>query len=185
MKGFLMLGLALWLVACSSHPPTDNESIKPGDSTLDSKHCPQLKDLNGLSIIGEVEYATINSVFTAPARIDTGAETTSIDARHIKKLDRDGQAWVAFEVHGRDKQVDKFKLPISRSVKIKRHGGESIERYVVQMTVKVGQRSAFIEVSLADRSSFEYAILIGRNFLQGQALVDVQGKFLTLDEAND
>ncbi len=185
MKKLSIVGLILFLAACASNPPVEYEAVQSSDSEKATEDCKSTSQSSDLMVIGEVEYVTVEDAFTQQARIDTGAQTTSIDARNIKKFERDGKAWVDFELHGRDKQVQHFKLPVSRTVNIKRHGGEPIERYVVQMNVKIGEHAELIDVSLADRESFEYAILIGRNFLQGHALVDVRHKFLALDEAKE
>ena len=50
-----------------------------------------------LKVIGEVEpvyFLPMKSPFLS--RIDTGAETSSVDADHVVSFERDGEKWVAF-----------------------------------------------------------------------------------------
>lgn len=133
--------------------------------------------------LGQVEYVDIMPMgFRQKARIDTGAETTSIDAVDIVEFERDGRAWVQFAV--KDRNTDEsvmIKAPIKRTVLIKQHGNGDIRRQVVLLTLAIGELKEEVEVTLADRENFEYPILVGRNFLQGRALVDVSRKFLSLE----
>ena len=61
----------------------------------------------------------------------------------------------------------------SPSGAIKQNGGPDERRYVVRMWISVGDSRSRIDVNLADRSGFEYPLLIGRNFLTDTMIVDV------------
>ena len=137
-----------------------------------------------IKTIGQVEYVDIlPEGIRQKARIDTGAETTSIDALDIEYFERDGKSWVKFKViHRRSGNVTEFTKSIVRNVLIKRHGAKNDRRPVVKMTLAIGSIKKKIEVSLTDRSKFEFPVLIGRNFLYGDIMVDVSNKFLMLDK---
>ena len=64
-----------------------------------------------------------------------------------------------------------------KSILIKRHGEESQRRYVVKMRVVLGNVSQLISVNLNDRDSYQYPVLIGRNFLRDYFIVDVAKKY--------
>jgi len=124
-------------------------------------------------IIGATEHIKIEPPeLTLRARIDTGAKTTSIDARDIIPFERDGKRWVKFSVYDGDEE-HKVERPVFDTVLIKRHGGESQRRYMVKIRISVDKVSQLIPVSLTDRSSYEFPILIGRNFLKDYFIVDV------------
>lgn len=56
-----------------------------------------------LKVIGEVEpvyFLPMKSPFLS--RIDTGAETSSVDADHVVSFERDGEKWVAFNLVNRE-----------------------------------------------------------------------------------
>ena len=56
--------------------------------------------------------------------------------------------------------------PVERWVSIRRRGGGSIIRPVVMMDLCIAGRRVKGEVNLADRSGFNYPLLIGRNMLR-------------------
>lgn len=129
-------------------------------------------------IIGELEevYLPVYKAFLK-GRIDTGAQTSSVHAKEIVPFERDGEKWVRFKVIDNQKGEIQIKKPIVKTIKVKRHGEESQERYVVHMRLNVSSMSQYIEVSLTDREQYKYPVLIGRNFLQGNALVDVNRRY--------
>ena len=134
-----------------------------------------------LFVIGEVEPVSIKKAgLTMSARIDTGADTSSLTATDIIEFERDGKRWVKFTVKdpisGKTAEV---KSKLVRTVLIKWHGGESIERPVVKLRARLGEVELVREFTLADRSFFEFPVLIGRNFLNGKFIVDVNRKYST------
>ena len=106
------------------------------------------------------------------ARIDTGAKFTSIDARDIIPFERDGKKWVKFTMKKGSKEFH-VERPIYDTVLVKQHGKDPLRRYMVKVRISAGEVSQLIPVSLTDRSKFEYATLIGRNFLKDYFVVDV------------
>ncbi len=168
-----VLSFAL-LVVISSGCVSGNKPVPvpvPGDK--DKTHL-----LDDRFIIGEVEPVMIKKTgFTMPARIDTGAQTSSLDAVDIIVFERDGKRWVKFTVKDpKSGKTAEIESKLVRIVKIKRHGGQPIERPVVKLRAMLGTQEQKGEFSLTDRSSFKYPILIGRNFLDGKWIVDVSRK---------
>ncbi len=164
----------MFLLGCESLP-TDDSAKTPVD-------CPPLS--NSVATLGEVEWVTINPQgIRQKARVDTGAQTTSVGVLNPRRFERDGERWVAFTIKDRDSGKETvIKRPIKRIAKIKRHNAESVERLVVELMLSMGSISEETEVSLADREKFEFPVLIGRNFLEGAAVVDVSRKFVTLEQ---
>jgi len=64
-----------------------------------------------------------------------------------------------------------------RTAWIKQHGAPSYPRPVVRLTICVGGISKEVEVSLVDRSNYQHPLLIGRNFLVGDLIVDPGATF--------
>jgi len=129
-------------------------------------------------IIGAVEMVKISPPQVSyKARIDTGATTTSIDARDITPFERDGKKWVKFTMVKGKKTFD-LERPVVRVALIKRHGSEAQERYVVKVRVTVAETTQLINVTLSDRKGYEYPVLIGRNFLKDYFIVDVSSEYL-------
>ena len=125
-------------------------------------------------IFGYVEDIKVTAIdWVMEAKLDTGATTSSIDARDIEKFKKDGEDWVRFTVVNRDTEERQvLEEPITRIVHIKRHGGESQERYVVELGLCIGDRLIAEEVSLTSRKKWNYPLLVGRNHMAGHVLVD-------------
>lgn len=128
-------------------------------------------------IIGAVENVRLvppNVILKA--RIDTGAKTSSIDARNITPFERNGKQWVRFTCMSGEKEHI-IERKVVKTVLIKRHGEESQDRYVVNMRIILGEVSQLILVTLNDRDAYKYPVLIGRNFLRDYFIVDVAKKY--------
>lgn len=147
-----------------------------------------------LGVVGAVELVHVDQLAqTFLARIDTGATTSSIDAQGIEVFERDGEDWVRFRVQPRplkpfepgeedwpedEEKPDPIECerPLVDIIQIERSDGPNEERYVVRLSVALGEGRFAGEFTLNDRSQFQYAVLVGRNLLAGQALVDVSKK---------
>lgn len=107
------------------------------------------------------------------AKLDTGADNSSLHATDVRWFTRDGGHWVAFEVAGEDGRKVRFERKVTRITEIKRRGGmKPIERPTVLMGVCLGSVYRIAEVNLADRSRFKQPFLVGRSFLANQFVVD-------------
>jgi len=127
-----------------------------------------------LPIVGAVEFATVEpGGLVLEARIDTGAETSSIYAEDIQLVEKEGKRYVRFNLL--DEQGNKVpeEIRLHRRVIIKQEVGEPERRYVVRMWIALGEMRSRVDVTLSDRKDFEYPLLIGRNFLLDAAIVDV------------
>lgn len=157
----------------SPPPSADEQSLQPPQ--------PEERTVSDLLVIGEVEPVTVVAAkITFPARIDTGATTSSLDAQDIVPLEKDGKKWVRFSMKDRKTgKLAKLEAKVTRVVEIKRHGAESQKRLAVKLKTKLGPKQMESEFTLADRSTFTYPVLIGRNILEGNFLVDVSQKNTT------
>jgi len=116
---------------------------------------------------------------TFKARIDTGATTSSINARNIKLFRKGGKRWVRFEINGKSGQRVRMELPVVRRVRIKRFGQESKSRSVVRLGLCMGGYYKDAQVTLQDRRRREFPVLIGRRYMAGAILVDPAREYLT------
>ncbi|WP_420195706.1 MULTISPECIES: ATP-dependent zinc protease family protein [Marinobacter] len=139
--------------------------------------------LKGKLIVGEVEkfyLAGPGHIYTA--RIDSGAETSSIHARNVKRFERDGSNWVRFEVPvpGADGEWVTMEREISRRVRVIQASAEEAERrVVVELQFAIGDHQQVAEFTLADRTNLTYEVLIGRNVLRDVMLIDVGKEYAT------
>ncbi len=127
-------------------------------------------------VVGEVEDVRFdNHGLVLRARIDTGASTSSLDARDVQTFERDGERWVRFTVlHPVEGEPVVMERPRVRGVRILQAAAEEPERRpVVELRVTLGEMTQTAEFTLADRSSLEHPVLIGRNILRDLMVVDV------------
>jgi hypothetical protein len=143
--------------------------------------CPEPSLDTRFPVIGEKEWALLEpSDFIYEARIDTGAETSSIHAVDIQLVEKDGKRWVRFKLPNpaTDEMVP-LERPLHRRVMIKQTASEDLERrYVVRMWVTLGETRVWLDVSLSDREDFEFPVLIGRNMLMDNFAVDVSKHYV-------
>lgn len=105
------------------------------------------------------------------ARIDTGARTSSVWASDIHA----GSNEVTFKLFGpgHDDYTDAaITLPIIDYREVRSSMGAIEKRYVVELEVVILGKTIVSDFTLADRSRQRYPILLGRNTLSGNFLVD-------------
>lgn len=132
--------------------------------------------LEDKQVVGEREKVLFNGLdVVMSARIDTGATTASLDARDIQIFERNGEEWVRFTVYNPQTRTPvEVERKRARRVHIVQANSEEPERRpVVEMRITVGKITQNAEFTLADRSSMEFPVLIGRNILRDVMLVDV------------
>ena len=125
-------------------------------------------------IFGWVEMVQVKEVnLDLEAKLDTGATTSSIDARNIYRFRRGKKRFVRFELaSGDDAGAQLLERPLVRMVRIKQHDGQYQRRPVVALDICLGRVRRSVEFSLVDRRNFDQPVLLGRNALAGAALVD-------------
>jgi len=106
------------------------------------------------------------------AKLDTGADISSIDATQVKASRRQGKSYLDFTVVRSDGSRVQLSGPLVRHVRIRRGGAAVNRRPVVALELCLGTISRTVEVSLANREGLEYDVLVGTNFLKGHFMVD-------------
>ncbi len=126
-----------------------------------------------LGTIGQEEPVFVPPFANAFAsRIDTGAAISSIDAKNIQVFERDGKKWVSFDIKQRNTDIaHHFETPLVRKSSVKRIK-EDEDRYIINLPIKMGELNIDAQFSLADREKFDYQVLIGRNILIGNAIIN-------------
>jgi hypothetical protein len=115
------------------------------------------------------------------AKIDSGARTSAIHAFRVIPFTKDGGAFVRFLVH----PVQRHRKPevacVARVIDRRRitdSGGNSQERYVIRTMLKLGKSSWPIELTLSNRDSMGFRLLIGRQAIRRRYLVDPGRSFV-------
>lgn len=131
------------------------------------------------TIVGESAWITVDEIDHAiEARIDTGARTTSIHAIDMKienaAKDFDDNIGKAISFTIVDAAGNEFPMnSIIEGVTTVRNAQGTEQRYSVPMTLTWNGIRKPTEVNLRDRSTMTYKLLIGRDWLSDDFLVNV------------
>lgn len=127
-----------------------------------------------IPIIGPSVLVSIGKrAIDVPAKIDTGAEASSIWASKIR-IDKDGI--LKFALFGESSPFYNGKIYKRKDYKVlvvRSAMGQEQIRYRVHFPVIINGHRIRVLFSLADRSKNSFPILIGKRTLQGKFLVDV------------
>lgn len=134
-------------------------------------------ELNDLSIIGSEEWCVFKEmgIPAIKARVDSGARTSSIQATNTKVFTKGVQEWVKFEVNPLQdnrsfNMLCEAKLVDRRTVKSS--SGIAEERLVIKTPVTMGNVTFDIELTLANRDTMEFRMLLGREALNDRYMVN-------------
>lgn len=143
----------------------------------------------GKTTFGVSEYVYIEELGVRyKAKIDTGAESASINAINAKveKGSGDDPDLVHFDLVLPSGELKTVSQPLEKHIRIIRRAGDMDEddkyyhrRPVLKLTLCIGGESRKVEVNLADRRQFSKAMLVGSEpIIAFDAVVDPSQKYL-------
>tara|TARA_R100001039_G_C1853562_1_gene114875 strand:+ start:1888 stop:3345 length:1458 start_codon:yes stop_codon:yes gene_type:complete len=134
-------------------------------------------------IVGSEEWCALPKlgIPAVKVRVDSGAKTSSLHAFNIRPFLRAGSSWVSFEVHplqNNRRTIIRCEAEVIDKRVIKSSSGIGEKRYVVRTTLQHHDRQWDIELTLTNRDSMGYRMLLGREAMNGRILVDPAAGFL-------
>ncbi|HKJ44978.1 MAG TPA: RimK/LysX family protein [Balneolales bacterium] len=135
-------------------------------------------------VIGRIEKLDFPKLdlFDIGAKIDTGAFTSSIHCTNIKKIKKEGKSYIRFNLLDSGHPLYNNRLytvPLYSEKEIKNSFGQVEKRFVIKTAVRLFGKTFTIELSLTDRSTMGYPVLLGRKVLHNRFIVDVSKKNLS------
>jgi ribosomal protein S6--L-glutamate ligase len=138
-------------------------------------------------IVGSEEwcaFATLG-IPAIKARVDSGAKTSSLHAFNIQPFKRDQSPWVSFEVHPLQQNrttVVRCEAQVIDRRNVKSSSGESERRFVIKVPMTIGTSEWDVELTLTNRDSMGYRMLLGREAMHNRIVVDPSASFLLGDK---
>jgi hypothetical protein len=130
-------------------------------------------------VIGWIERVSITTKgLNMDAKVDTGADFSSVHADRIRYFMRDSVRWVEFTLRDIENREHTLQRPLKRTAKIKKKTRGHQERPVVVLQICIGDARYPAQVNLAQRAHFKYPLLLGRGFLKTRFIVDPGAKYL-------
>ncbi len=138
-------------------------------------------------IIGSTEYVSVGksgNYKNIPAKIDTGADSSSIWASKIK-ITKDGVLkFVLFDEGSKFYTGKVFSRKDYKVAVVRSATGEEQIRYRTHLRLTVKGKIINALFNLSDRSKNNFPILIGRRTISGKFLVDTSQKSVPTPEKN-
>jgi len=116
------------------------------------------------------------------AKLDTGARTSSLHTFSIETFRSHGRSKVRFGIHPLQKRRDVELFCVADVVDrrvVSDSGGHRELRYVISTPVQCGDTVWPIEITLADRDTMRFRMLLGRSAMRDRLIVDPDRSYLT------
>jgi len=136
-----------------------------------------------LPIVGWREWVSLPDFGIAriKAKIDTGARSSALHAETIEPYLKNGEHWLKFTVAAEQKNntnVIECHAPIKDRRKVSDSGGHLQRRYVIETPVLFGEQLIPIEITLTNRDSMRFRMLLGRTAMNKHFLINPSASYL-------
>ncbi len=116
------------------------------------------------------------------AKVDTGARTSALHAFYLEPFRLGGAPWVRFGIHPlrhHPEIVVHAEAPVVDHRQVSDSGGHREGRFVIVTDLRLAGREWPVELTLTNRETMLFRMLLGRTAIAGHALVDPRRSFLT------
>jgi len=134
-------------------------------------------------VIGWREWIALPalSIPAIKVKADTGARTSALHAFYAEPFRHHQRAYVRFGVHplrGRRDLVVVCTCALLDQREVSDSGGHRERRWVIETPLRLGDAEWPVEMTLTDRDSMLFRMLLGRTAMVGRVLVDPTGSYL-------
>lgn len=138
---------------------------------------------SNIRVIGWREWVALPELGLAriKAKIDTGARTSALHAWEVRQFERDGAVWVRFTVHPQQRStkatVD-IEAPVLEFRHVRSSTGHATLRPVIRTALELFGVRRNIDLTLAARDQMGFRMLLGREALRREFVVDPSRSYL-------
>ncbi|MCB0375170.1 MAG: 30S ribosomal protein S6--L-glutamate ligase [Sinomicrobium sp.] len=134
-------------------------------------------------IVGSEEWISLPelNVPAVKVRVDSGAKTSSLHAVNIEPFVKENTNWIRFDVYPlqhNGKTCVHCEAEVMDKRTVISSSGNRESRYVIKTVLKFGEYAWDIELTLTNRDSMGYRMLLGREAMSERILVDPARSFL-------
>ncbi|MGD9539125.1 MAG: ATP-dependent zinc protease [Alphaproteobacteria bacterium] len=135
-------------------------------------------------VVGWREWVALPSLGlpAIKAKIDTGARTSTLHAFFVEPFTIGAVRRIRFGVHPLQQRDKKVVIGVADVVDrrwVSDSGGHTEYRYVISAPVRIGGLELPIELTLTDRDTMRFRLLLGRTALSPRMVVDPSRSFVT------
>jgi hypothetical protein len=114
-------------------------------------------------------------------KIDTGARTSALDVSSYE-LHQEADGLVAelrltlYRKH--PERVKVVRVPVLRMVVVSNSNGMKEQRPLIETRIRLGDFTKTVQLTITNRCTMCFPVILGRKFLEGDFVVDVSRKFV-------
>jgi len=116
------------------------------------------------------------------AKVDTGAKTSALHAFFVERFQRNGSDFVRFQMHPLQRNSEfavERESPLIDQRMVSDSGGHQELRFVIETLMVLGPHQWPIEMTLTNRDSMRFRMLIGRRAMKSRLQVNPSVSYLT------
>ncbi len=115
------------------------------------------------------------------AKVDTGARTSALHAFALHAFKEDGKDKIRFDIHPVQHNVMEMVTCVADIIDkrwVTDSGGHREERFVILTPLVIGKRKIPIEITLTERDTMLFRMLLGRNAIRKRFIVNPARSFV-------
>lgn len=135
-------------------------------------------------LIGWREWVALPNLGIAKikAKIDTGARTSALHAFSLKPFTENGISKIRFDIHPLQHDTENIVTCVAEVIDkrlVTDSGGHEEERYVIITPITIAGQTWPIEITLTERETMLFRMLLGRSALRKRYLINPSRSFVT------
>lgn len=120
-------------------------------------------------------------------KVDTGAKTSALHSFYIDPYKHDGKEMIRFGLHPIQDETDTVlhcQAEVYDRREVTSSNGDKDMRYVIKTTMVLGDQTKEIELTLTNRDTMKFRMLLGRRAMEKEYIVDPSLSFQNAKPVN-